>query len=242
VVSRLGALRAKLRQSLRRRGLFATIIYSIPFLRRRERIPEDLARKYGYSATSSEVMGAEIESPYREHIRRYLPTAPWRFNEILGGLAIPHERFTFVDVGSGKGLALLMASEFPFRKIVGIEISPQLWREAASNLRRLTPAMQKCVNIESVCADAIEYPIPDGPVVFYLYNPFDAELLGRLLARIQASYEARPRDIYMIYNNPDVAEIVDNHALLRQIRTRKARWGESLNVEYSIYKIESTPP
>jgi hypothetical protein len=44
----------------------------------------------------------------------YLPTEPDRFKRVLESLDIAFEGFTFIDFGSGKGRALLMASEYPY--------------------------------------------------------------------------------------------------------------------------------
>jgi SAM-dependent methyltransferase len=230
----------KLRRSLRRRGLLKTVIYSIPFLRRRERFPKYLVHEYSYAAACVGMTQSDIDSPNLAYIWPDQHTAPWRFNEIFGRLDIAHERFTFIDIGSGKGLVLLMAAEFGFKKIIGLEIVPELAREAATNLQRLRSAKQKCMDVQSLCMDVLEFSIPDGPIVFYFYNPFGAELMEKLWAKIRVSYEANPRDIYLIYNNPEAGEVFDNHPLLRRIWARKARWGESLNVEYSLYKMEST--
>ena len=65
----------------------------------------------------------------------YQPTEPELFREMMGALPIELERFTFVDIGSGKGRTLLMASEFPFKRIVGVELMEELHRAAEENLR-----------------------------------------------------------------------------------------------------------
>ena len=44
------------------------------------------------------------------------------------GTQPPHdiEEYTFLDVGAGKGRAMLTASQHPFRQVVGIELNPGL--------------------------------------------------------------------------------------------------------------------
>src|SRR5690242_5062036 len=60
----------------------------------------------------------------------YQPTEPAAFHEMLGRLQQqPNFRFgdfTFIDLGSGKGRTLLMASDYPFRAIIGVELLPAL--------------------------------------------------------------------------------------------------------------------
>ena len=65
----------------------------------------------------------------------YQPTDPALFQEIMASLPIEFEQFAFVDLGSGKGRTLLMASEYPFKRIVGVELIAELHRAAEENIR-----------------------------------------------------------------------------------------------------------
>jgi SAM-dependent methyltransferase len=132
---------------------------------------------------------------------KYQPSEPGLFHRILNELKIRYEEFTFIDLGSGKGRTLLMASEYAFRKIVGAEIIPELHAIAAENVRRYTNERQKCFAIETWLGDAREFPLPDGPLVIYLFNPFPADVLREVLRRIRFSFVENPREIYVIYHN-----------------------------------------
>src|SRR5579883_1856526 len=58
----------------------------------------------------------------------------------------PLEGFTFIDLGCGKGRALIVATEFPFRAICGIEYSDELAavaRRNAARIERRYPARTK---------------------------------------------------------------------------------------------------
>jgi len=68
----------------------------------------------------------------------YQPTEPGPFAEMIASLPMDLGEFTFVDVGSGKGRTLLMASEYPFRRIVGVELLPALHQIAQENLASYT--------------------------------------------------------------------------------------------------------
>ena len=112
----------------------------------------------------------------------YQPTEPSLFREMMASLPIAFDQFTFVDLGSGKGRTLLMASEYPFRKIVGVELIAELHRAAEENIRAYHSATQRCSQIEAVCADACEFPFPADPLVLYLFNPLPESGLRRLIA------------------------------------------------------------
>ena len=46
---------------------------------------------------------------------------------------IEHDRFTFVDFGAGKGRVLMMACEYPFKQVIGVELSRKLHATASRN-------------------------------------------------------------------------------------------------------------
>jgi hypothetical protein len=155
---------------------------------------------------------------------------PSAFRKMLRGLDIRHEEFTFIDFGSGKGRALLLAAEFPFRKIQGVELAPQLHEAACENLRVCRQDRLKCRDIESVCADAVAYPIPDGPAVFYFYNPFVREVMAQVVDNIRASLERCPRDAVVLYYAPEFDDLWQRIPGLKKIHAAPG---------YSIYRYES---
>src|SRR5947209_15968467 len=85
---------------------------------------------------------------------QYFATEPLLFEEIMQALPVRFEEFTFIDLGSGKGRTLLMASGWPFRRIVGVEFIPELDTIAKQNISTYSSETQKCRNVESICLDA----------------------------------------------------------------------------------------
>ena len=74
-------------------------------------------------------------------------------------------------MGSGKGRVLLLASEYPYKKIIGVEISNRLHHIAEKNFETWTNAQQKCRDLQSICSDAREYQFPKGPLVLFFLRP-----------------------------------------------------------------------
>src|SRR6184192_3703762 len=99
----------------------------------------------------------------------YQPSEPALFHEMLGALSIDPTQFTFIDIGSGKGRALLMAADYPFRRIIGIELLPELHHVALDNLRQYQSHTQECVDLQAICGDARTFPFPAEPTVLYLF-------------------------------------------------------------------------
>jgi SAM-dependent methyltransferase len=135
----------------------------------------------------------------------YQPTEPELFREMMGALPIELERFTFVDIGSGKGRTLLMASEFPFKKIVGVELIEELHRAAEENIRAYRAAasadQQPDERIEPLLGDARRFDFPKEPLLVYLFNPLPEAGLQELIARLKESVGEWPRPVWIVYHN-----------------------------------------
>src|SRR5207247_9496640 len=109
------------------------------------------------------------------------------------------ERYVFVDMGSGKGAVLLYASEFPFKRIIGVEFSARLHGIAEQNIATYRRKTMKCRDIQSVCIDAAVYAIPPEQAVFFLFNPFKGKVMEGFVDNVGRSLSRHPRDIVVIY-------------------------------------------
>lgn len=163
--------------------------------------PFDL--EYG-TETSGLITGEELSSGRWNDLwnTAYYGISPSGFNQMLQALDLDWRRFTFVDLGSGKGRALLLASRFPFRRIVGVEIAPELSDTAAANIEKFSAPWQTCHEIEAHTGDAAEFLYPAGPFVLFLYQPFLPPVLKRCLKNLARSLAAEPREVYVVYVNP----------------------------------------
>ena len=140
-----------------------------------------------------------IESPNRDLGVRYQPSDPDGFRSLVEALPVDLKDYVFVDLGSGKGRVLLLASEYPFRRVVGVEFAQELNEIAERNLALYDSARRRrCGDVRTVTADAADYPLPEEPVVLYLYNPFAPEILRRHLERNRDSLESGSRPVYVL--------------------------------------------
>jgi hypothetical protein len=104
---------------------------------------------------------------------------------------------TFIDFGSGKGRVLLMAAEYPFQKIVGVEFARELYAIAGLNLlRRPDP------RIDLIHGDVTHYDPPASPLVVFLFNPFGAPVVADAARALLDSWRSHRRPISVIYVNP----------------------------------------
>jgi len=151
----------------------------------------------------------------------YQPTERELFHEMMDALAqhtkINFEDFTFIDLGSGKGRTLLMAADYSFRRILGVELLPSLHEIAQRNLAQYHSESQKCSAIESICADATTFALPEGALVVYLFNPFQESGLRRALANLQDSLNRHRRPTYVVYHNPQLEAVLNATGRLKRI-------------------------
>jgi SAM-dependent methyltransferase len=144
------------------------------------------------------------------HAVRYEPTTSRAGRQMLRDLPIDDfSRYTFIDFGSGKGKMLLLAAEHSFRRIVGLELASDLHCIAGQNIRRYRNSGQACFNIESLNIDAAEFPFPAEDSVLYFFFPFRRPVMEPLVKRLDRSLDENPRDVIVLYRNPELADILD---------------------------------
>ncbi|HSU19825.1 MAG TPA: class I SAM-dependent methyltransferase, partial [Acidobacteriaceae bacterium] len=131
----------------------------------------------------------------------------------------PIERTIFLDVGAGKGRAMLVASEYPFLCVEGIELNPQLaaicgtnieiWQNATPNLSLAPIALHH--------ADATTLTLPAEPLLLHLFHPFEDRLLRRFLRHVeqQAGLHGQPIDLF--YVNAEHDSILDRHPAFHRL-------------------------
>ena len=146
----------------------------------------------------------------------YQPTEAALFHEMLDSLKIDFREFTFIDLGSGKGRTLLMASDYPFRGIIGVELLPALHAVAESNIA-VYKKTQLCFDLKSICADACDFEFPTEPTLLYLFNPLPASGLTTVLENLKQSLQKWPRAVYVLYHNPEHEHLLAKSSYLEKI-------------------------
>ena len=156
--------------------------------------PDGFDRRYGVSTGGEvEVADSDLPGPHRAHAVKYQATHERVMEHVLAHLPVRPETTSFVDVGCGKGKAVLMAAMRPFAFVLGVELSPAYCAIARRNLARFPAEARRCEDVEILCADATAFPLPAGDTAYYLFNPFEAPVLEPLLERIRTTAEAATR-------------------------------------------------
>jgi SAM-dependent methyltransferase len=142
------------------------------------------------------------------HAERYEPTPFPVLDDMLLELGLDYPRYTFVDLGSGKGRVLCLAARHPFRRIIGVELSPALDAIARDNLRALPASWKRCRDVSSQCGDAATFELPNEPLVVFMFNPFGPPVLARVVANLERSLAEHPRDVWVLYYMPVHAHVL----------------------------------
>jgi hypothetical protein len=203
--------------SIRKRGLWRTAkiaIYELYY-------EAKFGIKTGYVITTRELDG---DAEGLRHAADYFPSSYLILHEAFAqvlahvsalGLVSPRDA-VLVDYGCGLGRTLLFASTLPFKKIIGVELSPMLCAAATKNLeqyyarRRKTQPEWRVINI-----DARRFDIPADADIFYFFNPFDAIVFADVIERIIESVRRAPRKCLVVYANPVHESLLQSRGLAR---------------------------
>ncbi len=162
--------------------------------------------------------------PSDAHLTAYYAVAP----SILDGLIdlwltsqppLPIDRYTFLDVGAGKGRAMLTASLHPFERVCGIELNPSLAAVARRNLTLFSAGetSSPLAPVDLLEGDVLEVALPAGPTLAFLFHPFEAPLLRRFLARLEQVYASHPGRLDLLYVNAEHCAVLDRNPAFKRI-------------------------
>jgi SAM-dependent methyltransferase len=167
--------------------------------------PHD-TRNNGYSAVAPSV--------FREACHRWRESLP---------ASARVESYTFVDVGAGKGRALLLASELAFRKIIGVELNPELARIAERNIETWKRRVHPRARIHIRGEDALKFCWPQPPLVVYLNNPFECDLVEQLVEKLVVAAASGPPLVDVLYVNPGCASAFTRNIAFEELWNSEIR-------------------
>ncbi len=169
--------------------------------------------------TSGLVAGRHLKTGNRHdrHATAYYGVAPSVFEALVrrwrrSRPVAPIEEFTFIDIGAGMGRAMLLAARMPFNAVVGVELNPTLARTARRNLAVWRAAGRALAPTRLHCQDAVDFAFPAGPCVAFLFNPFGATVMRRLLTKMARSFAGRPGQLDLLYVNNEQDGVLEGQA------------------------------
>ena len=174
--------------------------------------------------TSGLIAGRHLQSGHRHdrHATAYYGVAPSVFQALVrrwrrSGPAAALKETTFVDLGAGMGRAVLLASELGFKAVVGVELHPALAATARKNVRLWGAAGRERGPMRIVEGDAVDFALPEGPVLVFLFNPFGAAVLRRLLKGWRKVLAGRAETVDLLYLNNEQERVLEGEAGWRRL-------------------------
>ena len=184
------------------------------------------------------VTSMDVNSVSIKHGRRYQPVTYRLFNKIFKELDYDWSNYNFIDIGSGKGRAIFMATNYGFKSIIGLEYAKNLCEDCQKNLNNFKKYNKKIHSqIEIVNQDALVFTPSKGPNVFFMYNPFDGSILRKFLNNLIEKNAIGSNDLF-VYVNPirefvfhtlrfDCIHIIDNIDHNRVTKIFRYHWANN---------------
>ncbi|MCS7063993.1 MAG: class I SAM-dependent methyltransferase [Methylacidiphilales bacterium] len=149
-----------------------------------------------------------------------------KLNKYLDG---GYQNSVWIDYGCGLGRAVFVAALFPFKRVIGVDLTAFLIEGAKANLAKARRRL-KCQNVEFICEDATKYRVPTDVNVVFLNNPFHGSVFDGMMERLCESLREKDREIFMLFNCPTVSELEEQVKRRGDIEILD-RWGDSCNAE-----------
>jgi len=135
------------------------------------------------------------------HATMYMPVSYYVLERLLKETIKYGGNKTFLDIGCGKGRAMIVAAKYGFEHISGIDFSKEYCEDAASATRQYSTE-NAAVHFSIIHKDAARYNIPKDITTIFMFNPFDEVIMGEVVSNIMKSQEQFPRTIRVLYVNP----------------------------------------
>jgi len=136
------------------------------------------------------------------NLTRYVPSPIQSVKTALDQLpkhGVVYEDSVFIDIGSGMGRNLLLASEYPFKWIAGVEISAYLNQFAKTNLTKFNSPAQKCKDIRLHCMNALDFILPESHMVLYFWSPFEDLVADPFMEKLEAFSKRNAFRIHLVF-------------------------------------------
>jgi D-alanine-D-alanine ligase len=169
--------------------------------------------------TSGLVSGRHLKAGHAHdrHNTAYYGVAPSIFRDTCerwrkSPPEFPVESYSFIDLGAGMGRGMLLAAEMPFREVIGVELNPKLSVIAEKNIAAWAGTGRAQCPMRILTQDATEFEFPENPSVGFLFNPFGATVLRRLLKRIAIQFHDRSGELDLLYVNHESEKVLAGHS------------------------------
>jgi hypothetical protein len=72
--------------------------------------------------------------------------------------------------------------------------------------------------------NVVDYVYGPEPLVLFLFDPFGRETFCSVVANLEASLRAKPREAFVVYIYPQFEDVLHSSHTLRKVREGGPRW------------------
>ena len=157
-------------------------------------------RKYRIQTSGFILLSNTSFNPARlRDATQYGPVNGWALRRFLLQLNLPRI-LQFVDLGCGLGRAVILAGEYGFEKVIGVELAPEFCELARQNIANCRPPSGKLSPITILQMDALDFCAQTDADVFFMFRAFSLEFLGRILDLLANRARSRGKPVTIIYS------------------------------------------
>lgn len=176
----------------------------------------------------------DVTDKDKEDSGSYQATHVYSFKKMFNHLEGVHSSSgSFLDLGSGKGRAMMLGALHGFRKIYGVEYSLDLCQVAEINISKFRKNLNAETEFLVINDNVLNYEIPSDVSVIYMANPFGNIIMSSILDRVEQSLINEPREIVIVYLNPLCRNLMlqRNYEILLEGRDPKG------SLSYEVYMV-----
>ena len=190
-------------------GFWETLKEVVLYLLSCQTSNDDFDKKYGVMTSGfTESFEAGItDETARSLAVGYVPTREVVIRHILKNTTkgLDLKEYSFIDLGCGKGRTLIVASQLPFKEVIGVELSPLHCKVAMANVEGYLsngrhPVL--CRNVRVDCVNAADFEFPDTNLLVYMYRPFIGPIFKSVADRVRHFQAVSGRRVLIAYSCP----------------------------------------
>ena len=208
-------------------------------------VADDFDRRHGVE-TAGTVEASAIgiaDELHLQHAIRYVPIREPVLRALLDHTLRDRsaETLAFVDLGCGKGRALLIAARYPFRRVLGVEIGASHVQIARQNVQNVLEraAGLRCRDIRVEHASATDFDYPDSDLLVYMYRPFTGAVFRAALDRLAEFHARTGREVWIALCCPNEEYLLERHPEFRKCGEYQVISSEFSWVTYQARRSES---
>ncbi|HEY4155841.1 MAG TPA: class I SAM-dependent methyltransferase [Puia sp.] len=164
------------------------------------------------------------------HAHIYMPVNYFVLERLMNEIAHYDHNKTFLDLGCGKGRVMIVAAEFGFEEITGIDLSKEFCEEAEAATAAYIRKNER-MRFTVINGDALYFEIPGDIGTIFLFNPFDEVILEGVVSNILKSQQLSPRTIRVLYANPQHESVLLDHGFVLIYHLKKWNYFEGVILE-----------